>query len=466
MGNQTNFLRVWLRMSREFCYEQHLWDGMKQVTDRFDEGKRTVNQMQKFLDSRASIESEACKKLSSLVAKPARAGIEARTLGAGWESLKFNVEEQSKSRNNLATILKDLSTDLAQFKRDITRQKDQHLSTVKNLNTDLEKGRAAVKKAKTTYHQKTESAETALISYEAAQQNPQVTPNKLQKLSTTANKLKKDAENADHTYQNQLQEFQTFQIKFEENMKEILKDFQMIEERRVTKLKEVMDTVCATQDTMFKDFVSQQDSLVKSVSNVNGIDDVQQFISEAKTGLKPPKPTEYEPYKGKHEQFKRTTIPQNLIPQTKSEPAQSTSQPKVATAKASEPTRSVAAPAAAKHAKAKALFEYKAADATELSFSVGEIITVTKQDASGWWEGENHGKHGMFPGNYVELVEGGGETRKRCKVNFEFIAQSGDELTIKVGDIVYIDVETEGWYSGTNERGEQGLFPANYVEIV
>lgn len=50
------------------------------------------------------------------------------------------------------------------------------------------------------------------------------------------------------------------------------------------------------------------------------------------------------------------------------------------------------------------------------------------------------------------------------QVKFEFVASSSDELTIRVGELVTIDSEASGWFSGTNDRGESGLFPANYVE--
>ena len=43
---------------------------MKQVIDRFDEGKRTVRDMSKFLDGRATIESDTAKKLQGLCGKP------------------------------------------------------------------------------------------------------------------------------------------------------------------------------------------------------------------------------------------------------------------------------------------------------------------------------------------------------------------------------------------------------------
>lgn len=51
------------------------------------------------------------------------------------------------------------------------------------------------------------------------------------------------------------------------------------------------------------------------------------------------------------------------------------------------------------------------------------------------------------------------------KAKFEFIASGDDELSVQVGEIIFIDSEAPGWYSGTNSRGQSGLFPANYVEL-
>merc|ERR1711879_801647 len=248
-----------------------------------------------------------------------------------------------------------------------------------------------------------------------AQQDPTFTHKNLAKLNNSATKLRKDAENADNTYQSQLQEFQQFQVKYEENMKEILRDFQAIEERRVSKLKDVMDMIVTAQQNLVNDLIKFEEGFKDAVSKINGIDDIQNFISVNKTGLQPPKPTEYEPYKGKHEQFKKKSIPV-AVAVTRAEPTSSSG-----ARETKAPVEKVVRNPSAPSVKAKALYEYQAADATELSFAVGDIINVTKQDASGWWEGENKGKHGMFPGNYVELVAAG-DGKKRCVVKFEFIA--------------------------------------------
>jgi len=55
--------------------------------------------------------------------------------------------------------------------------------------------------------------------------------------------------------------------------------------------------------------------------------------------------------------------------------------------------------------KAKALFDYEAANDTELSFKAGDILTVTEQDASGWWYAELNNKQGFVPNNYVTEIK-------------------------------------------------------------
>ncbi|CAL9708454.1 unnamed protein product [Knipowitschia caucasica] len=54
---------------------------------------------------------------------------------------------------------------------------------------------------------------------------------------------------------------------------------------------------------------------------------------------------------------------------------------------------------------AKALYDYQAADDTEISFDPDDIITSIEMIDEGWWRGYGPDGHfGMFPANYVELV--------------------------------------------------------------
>ncbi|XP_053536034.1 drebrin-like b isoform X4 [Ictalurus punctatus] len=54
---------------------------------------------------------------------------------------------------------------------------------------------------------------------------------------------------------------------------------------------------------------------------------------------------------------------------------------------------------------ARALYDYQAADDTEISFDPDDIITGIERIDEGWWRGYSPDGHfGMFPANYVELV--------------------------------------------------------------
>ncbi|ORY53153.1 hypothetical protein BCR33DRAFT_711504 [Rhizoclosmatium globosum] len=61
------------------------------------------------------------------------------------------------------------------------------------------------------------------------------------------------------------------------------------------------------------------------------------------------------------------------------------------------------APPAKKLPQCKALYDYEASEADELSFRAGDVITIVSKD-EGWWTGNLRGQKGLFPANYVEMI--------------------------------------------------------------
>lgn len=56
--------------------------------------------------------------------------------------------------------------------------------------------------------------------------------------------------------------------------------------------------------------------------------------------------------------------------------------------------------------RARALYDYQAADDTEISFDPDDVITHIEQIDEGWWQGLGpDGTYGLFPANYVELID-------------------------------------------------------------
>ncbi|KAM6892750.1 rho guanine nucleotide exchange factor 7b isoform 1-T1 [Lycodopsis pacificus] len=67
------------------------------------------------------------------------------------------------------------------------------------------------------------------------------------------------------------------------------------------------------------------------------------------------------------------------------------------------------------HALFKARFTFQQTNEDELSFSKGDIVSVSRQDEGGWWEGSLNGHSGWFPSNYVRELKGSDKTLDKPK---------------------------------------------------
>lgn len=60
------------------------------------------------------------------------------------------------------------------------------------------------------------------------------------------------------------------------------------------------------------------------------------------------------------------------------------------------------------------------------------------------------------------------QVKELCRVLYPYEAANEDELTLKEGDIIVIltkEVQDKGWWRG-ELRGKVGVFPDNFVDIV
>ena len=74
---------------------------------------------------------------------------------------------------------------------------------------------------------------------------------------------------------------------------------------------------------------------------------------------------------------------------------------------------------------------------------------------------------GAAAGAAVGAAASGGKGGKRAVAAYDYEKAEDNELELREGEFVTdIDMVDEDWWMGTNSRGEQGLFPSNYVELV
>ena len=64
-----------------------------------------------------------------------------------------------------------------------------------------------------------------------------------------------------------------------------------------------------------------------------------------------------------------------------------------------------AMPQSSKIRRAKVAFSYAADNIDELSLEPGQIVEVLAEEEEGWWRGKMGGKEGVFPSNFVEIIE-------------------------------------------------------------
>ncbi|XP_034094201.1 vinexin isoform X3 [Gymnodraco acuticeps] len=127
---------------------------------------------------------------------------------------------------------------------------------------------------------------------------------------------------------------------------------------------------------------------------------------------------------------------------------------------------------------ARAKFSFQAQSPKELMLQKGDIVYIHRQVDANWFEGEHHGRAGIFPTSYVEILA---PTEKPTPIRsptlqvldygeavalFNFNADLPVELSFRKGEVINVtrrvdDKWLEGRISGTNRSG---IFPSNYVQ--
>ncbi|KAI8796874.1 sorbin and SH3 domain-containing protein 1 isoform X45 [Biomphalaria glabrata] len=123
--------------------------------------------------------------------------------------------------------------------------------------------------------------------------------------------------------------------------------------------------------------------------------------------------------------------------------------------------------------KAKALYNFTAQNPRELSFRKADTIYLLRQIDKNWFEGEHHGRAGIFPVNYVEVLTSieaahmaALDAEGQARARYNFTGQSSVELSLRKGEnVTLLRRVDENWFEGRS-GGRQGIFPAAYVEII
>ncbi|XP_057187022.1 sorbin and SH3 domain-containing protein 2-like isoform X2 [Triplophysa rosa] len=129
---------------------------------------------------------------------------------------------------------------------------------------------------------------------------------------------------------------------------------------------------------------------------------------------------------------------------------------------------------------ARAIYDFKAQSAKELSFKKGDAVNIIRQIDSNWFEGEHKGRIGIFPISYVERIASP-ERRQPIRppppaqaremgeaiARYNFNADTNVELSLRKGErVILVRKVDQNWYEGKIPgTNRQGIFPVSYVDM-
>ncbi|XP_074011387.1 sorbin and SH3 domain-containing protein 2 isoform X23 [Numenius arquata] len=130
---------------------------------------------------------------------------------------------------------------------------------------------------------------------------------------------------------------------------------------------------------------------------------------------------------------------------------------------------------------ARAVYDFKAQTAKELSFKKGDTVYILRKIDQNWYEGEHHGRVGIFPISYVEKLSPPEKAQParppppaqigeigEAVAKYNFSADTNVELSLRKGDrVILLKRVDQNWYEGKIPgTNRQGIFPVSYVEVI
>ncbi|XP_078250083.1 sorbin and SH3 domain-containing protein 2 isoform X34 [Pogona vitticeps] len=130
---------------------------------------------------------------------------------------------------------------------------------------------------------------------------------------------------------------------------------------------------------------------------------------------------------------------------------------------------------------ARAIYDFKAQTAKELSFKKGDTVYILRKVDQNWYEGEHYGRVGIFPISYVEKLTPPEKAQParppppahiaeigEAVAKYNFNADTNVELSLRKGDrIILLRRVDQNWYEGKLPgTNRQGIFPVSYVEVI
>uniref|UniRef100_A0A8C6SWY2 Protein kinase C and casein kinase substrate in neurons 1b n=1 Tax=Neogobius melanostomus TaxID=47308 RepID=A0A8C6SWY2_9GOBI len=408
----------------------------KRTVKRIDDGHRLCNDLMNCIQERAKIEkayaqqlTEWSKRWRQLVEKGPQYG----TVERAWFGVMAEAEKVSELHQEVKNNL--LNDDFEKVKN---WQKDSYHKQMIGGFKETKEAEEGFRKAQKPWAKKLKELETAKKSYHMACKEEKlasmreanskgeasVAVDHQKKLQEKVEKCKQDSQKAKDKYEKALDELNKCTPQYMENMEQMFGQCQQFEEKRLAFIREVLlDVKRHLNLTENQSYATVYRDLERIITSASPQEDLMWFNNNHGPGMHMNWPQFEEKSKKSSDVVTLTNVSQgvNHAQAGDRESVSSYEKNQAYTASTEWSDEDQTAPNSGNDAnggtnpfdedvvkgvRVRALYDYDGQEQDELSFSAGDELTkLEDEDEQGWCRGRlDNGQQGLYPANYVELI--------------------------------------------------------------
>ncbi|GFW30904.1 protein kinase C and casein kinase substrate in neurons protein 1 [Trichonephila clavipes] len=412
----------------------------KKTTKRVEDGFRLSNDMITLIQERCEIEKVFAKSLrnwskkwNELIEK----GPEYGTTEAAWKSALVEADRRCDMHLRVRDhLVNDVISQIKQWQKDNYHKSMMTLKERKEMDDAFKKAQKPwakllqkVNKCKSEYHAACKNERSAINQERNASSDTSLSPDQVKKLQDRVSKCKDEVQKTKERYEQALREINDYNAKYMEDMTVVFDKCQEFEEKRLNFFKEMLFGINSCLNISTDPELPQiYEEYRHSIQNADASKDLKWWSTNHGVGMAMNWPVfeEYNPdfhnvsKKEKKNNDGGITLTNIQNNQTKNgkEKNLSNRNSGISTNGGQdanpfdddqedwdEGSNDALVDNGEPGVPVKALYDYEGAEEDELSFKSGDIFEkLEDEDEQGWCKGRKDGRVGLYPANYVELV--------------------------------------------------------------
>lgn len=418
----------------------------KRTTKRIEDGYKLCNDLMQLIQERSEIEKTYAKSLRNWAKKwneSIEKGPEYGTTEAAWKGVLVEAERKCEMHLRIKErLLNDVVTQIKQWQKENYHKSMMQIKEKKEMDDNFKKAQkswakllAKVNKCKTDYHTACKNERSAVNQERNATGDTSLSPDQVlsvKKLQDRVTKCKDDVQKTKEKYEQALQEINDFNAKYMEDMTDVFDKCQIFEEKRLNFFKEMLFGIHGCLNISTDAELPQiYEEYRHTVQNADAAKDLKWWANNHGVGMAMnwPQFEEYTPElnnitkkdkKGRNSEIVTLTRINNRadVSNDKEKGKDNSNRSSAISSNGQEQNpfedqedweeyqNDALVDTGEPGVPVKALYDYIGTEADELSFKQGDLFEkLEDEDEQGWCKGRKDGRVGLYPANYVEVVQ-------------------------------------------------------------